>query len=418
MQARNGYQLSRLAALGVLAGSAWTLACAENPVGAEPAADQLASRFVITNDEATLARRVVPQPKDTFAIAPVGSAVVAAGVMPGDAGGRDITLRLVSESEVLPPEVDGQRLQASHIVTWASRAYVGYNVAGPARFGGIDVFRLNDSEAKLISQAVASGVDVGAVGDGQTEVYLAAAFDDEAMASPAALVEIALSGGKLTNEIRVVDLPSYAATSVVRDGEAVFVTTGSSEDGGLFRLDATGLGVTAVDHHLDARGVAVGSDRVVTMSGTPGTIRVYDLAGTALGAYEIGGASAPEAKSMVAVADGFAYAAAGEAGIVVLRLSDGAVVAQVPMAAMTDDVNADAVTNGIAINQDLVFAANGGAGLFALHIAMDGGDPVLEPIGRVVMPEASSVNAVASHSNRLFVATGNGGLQIVQIASH
>jgi len=413
MHVRNGNIGSRSACLGLVLGFTLVIGCAESPVDTGAAADPLASRFVITNDEAALAKRVVAQPQDTLQIAPVG----AAGAMRDGGGGRDITLHLVGESQVLPPEISGKRLQASHIVTWASRAYVGYNVAGPERFGGIDVFRLNDSEAKLISQAVAAGVDVGAVGDGHTEIYLAAAFDGEDLASPAALVEIALSGGKLTDEIRVADLPSYAATSVVREGDDVFVTTGSSEDGGLFRLDAAGLGVTTVDNHLDARGVAVGADRVVTMSGTPGTVRVYDLAGTPLGTYEIGGASAPEAKSMVVVADGFAYAAAGEAGIVVLRVSDGAVVAEVPMAAMTDDVTADAVTNGIAVNKDLLFAANGGAGLFALRIGMDNGIPVLDPIGQVVMPGASSVNAVASHSNRLFVATGNGGLQIIRIAS-
>jgi hypothetical protein len=296
-------------------------------------------------------------------------------------------------------------------------AIVSYNVAGSDYHGGIDVFSAH-GDPKLHAQGLMDGWDVSSVAVSSTKVFLAAATGSSDFSSPAALVEIGLTGGhKLkVDDVRMVDLPSWVGTSAWTHNDELFVTTGSSADGGLFQLDPTDLSSTTLGNYLEARAVAVNDNYIVAMTGMPATLHVRDRLSGSSTTYAVGGATVPDAKSTVDIADGHAFVAAGEAGLKIVRLTDGAIIFEVPLTDMTGQVNADAQTNSVTVNQELIFVANGGAGLYVLrHSGLGTSTPTLERIGQVIFPGTSSANHVASHNSYVFVATGNGGLQVVKI---
>jgi len=370
--------------------------------------------LTVTNDQATLAQRVQTLTPDTVSV--VAEFVVSAD-RPHGTTARD-RLRLVREIAVAPPSINGRPLQASHIMVDGRRAYVAYNTQGPEYRGGADIFSWEDGRARLRSQALWDGTDVSALREVEGRLYLAAARNDPALSSPAILAEITLADGLFSRQLRLLDLPSFVATSVAAAGGHLYVTTGSSTDGGLFVVQPGDLSFAAMDEHLDARAVDANHDLVATWSGTPGVMRLYQTpTGNRVGQYAVGGANIAESKSTIEMAHGHAFIAAGDEGLKIVRLRDGAVVATIPVSDMAPTVDANTVTNGVSVNDDLVFVANGGGGLFVLHIELDGsGDVDMARVGRIAFPESFSVNHVASRGDRVLAATGHGGLQVVRIS--
>ncbi|MBN1598555.1 MAG: hypothetical protein JW894_09700, partial [Bacteroidales bacterium] len=144
----------------------------------------------------------------------------------------------------------------------------------------------------------------------------------------------------------------------------------------------------------------------------------------------IGGATDPEAKSMVrlcyvisggtVVTDeakchyNFAFAALGEEGLKCFNLD---LSAEVPCSALPGPVipedgnEAEYVTNGVSISYGgWVYIANGAAGLDIARVDRDGN---LTWCGNIDL--GSSVNFVEASNNYVFVATGTGGLKILKV---
>lgn len=415
--------------LGVLALAVLAAGCGD-ALGPDASLESQDGRLVVRNDALVNRQRVTLRSAPLMVMSVTGAEAAAAPV----AGGRrEFSLTLVAE--VAPPEVDGVTLQASHAVIRNDRAYVAYNVQGALRRGGVDVFDVGDlDDIALLSEALLLDADVGAVDLYQgSRLMLATSSDDPGFSTPAVLEVISLKNGRLTAESERVDLPSYAGTGVRVDGKTIYVTSGTGGDpvGGLSVFDRPSLALVAFDPFEDARDVDVNEGRVVAMRGTPGTVRVYDpdshrLVATAEG----GGAMRPESKSSVFVAGGCAYYAAGEDGLRVVNLVSGATVTTIPVPAVDGVAPDDAVTNGVSWDDDLVFLANGGAGLFVAQARDDldkadngrsgvGGCTAdglgLELVGQVRFPDGASANYVTSRNNLLFVANGMGGLSVVRI---
>jgi hypothetical protein len=417
----------------LLGGALVALGCSDAKVAAPPDLPQ-AGRIRVQNDESALRGRVrvVAVP---LTVTPVGA---AASVMSGaPAGSSDDSFSLALIAEVAPPDVDGIRLQASHTLIEGYRAYVTYNVQGPVRKGGVDVFDVSHPESvELISSALFTDTDVSA-GDlhGSSDLYLATATDDPAFATPAVLEVVELQGGKLTSASRRVDLPSYAGTGVRVQGGTVYVTSGTGGDpvGGLSVFDRTTLERAGFDPFEDARAVDVQDGVVVAMRGTPGELRLYDGHGVTFErSFASGGANIPESKGTVSIAKPCVFYAAGDAGLRVVDLETGSTVVTLPVPDVEDVALEDEVTNGASISGDLVFIANGGAGLFVARASRNFGDGEggnggdqgaqctscdvkLELLGQVRFPGDESANYVASRGNLLFVAHGLGGLSILKI---
>ena len=413
----------------LLGGALTALGCSEANVTAVAALPDLpqVGRIRVQNDEAVLRERVrvVAEP---LTISPVAPA--AASVMGAPASGADDSFSLALIAEVAPPELDGIRLQASHALIQGSRAYVTYNVQGPVRKGGVDVFDVSRPESvELVSSALFTDTDVSAADlQGAVDLYLATATDDPAFTTPAALEVVELRGGRLTNSSRRVGLPSYAGTGVRVQGSTVYVTSGTGGDpvGGLSVFDRTTLELTAFDPFEDARAVDVKGGLVVAMRGTPGALRLYaSSTGELLRSYASGGANIPESKGTVFIAKSCAFYAAGDAGLRVVDLETGNTVVTLPVPDVEGVALENEVTNGASMSGNLVFIANGGAGLFVARASTDldaegglgcgSGSFGLEVLGQVRFPGDESANYVASRGNLLVVAHGLGGLSILKI---
>ena len=256
-------------------------------------------------------------------------------------------------------------------------------------------------------------------------LFLATATSDESFDTPAVLEVMVLVNGLLSDKSQRVDLPSFAATGVVVQGGRVFVTSGTGGEvaGGLSAFKRESLEPLFFDEFLDARAVDQHGGEVVAMRGTPGELRIYKTKSGELDrSFASGGANVAESKATVDIARGLVFYAAGDEGLRVVHLRRGTIVAELPVPKIDGVDPADAVTNAVSVHGNLVFLANGGAGLFVARADRDldsaGGDLnelSLELIGRVETASGESVNYVGGRGNLLFVATGTGGLEIMRI---
>ena len=390
-----------------------------------------AAHLAVQNDATVLRQRVTYMGGLQLVLAPL-PAGVAPMVAASNQDDDEDDFRMFLVAEVAAPEVNGITLQATHVVVRGKSAFVSYNVQGAERAGGVDVLDVtNLDEVTLTSEALFSDTDVGALDLHDQRLFLATSTSDEAFDSPAVLEAIQMDRGMLTEETVRIDLPSFAGTGVVAHGNSVFVTSGTGGPGvgGLSAFSLNSLELSFFAEFLDARAVDIHGSEVVAMRGTPGEIRILDAnSGELERVFPSGGANIPESKSTVQVARGLIFYAAGDEGLRVVDFKRGNIVAGLPVPDIEGVDPADAVTNAASIHGNLVFLANGGAGLFVARASKDLDDEDetesgngkrdafgIALLGRVEFPDGESVNFVGGRGNLLFVATGRGGLKIIKI---
>jgi hypothetical protein len=399
------------------------LACsdAHESLGPEPVPGfEQSSRILVNNDLVRLDDRVRLVERE-LRLVPMSEATAGSSGAALRMPDPDDEVVLILRAEVDPPDLGGTTIQATHIALHGGFAYVSYNVQGPVYRGGVDVFDVrNVRQPTLISQALLEDTDVSALDQFDGFLYLATATGETGFRSPAVLEEVMLDGGRLTAFSRRVDLPSYAATGVRVHGNQVLVTSGDGGDGGLSLLTRRTLDLEAIVNFRDARAVEVHGNLAIGMKGTPGSLYVIDRNSTqAVATWEPGGANIPESKSTIKIFRNFVLMAAGDEGTKLVSMQDGDVVAEVP-APIVDGVPPEySVTNAVTARGNLVFMANGGAGLYVARIRTneddDEKDVELDLVGKVAFEDGPSVNFVAAKGNVLFVAAGEGGLKIAQI---
>ena len=384
-----------------------------NACGQGVVTDPDPNRIVITNDEAALSQRI-------HDLGQLPLQILADGWVGQPALSTRNTFELVLRAEVEAPVLDGITLQATHVDFSHPKVYVSYNVQGPVRKGGVEVFWCPSADdLQLWSQALFTDTDVSALDHYSGFLYLATATSSPGFSSAAVLEEIELDGHKLTDRTRRVDLPSYAATGVRVVGDRVYVTSGDV-GGGLSVLDAETLSLSHFDAFDDARAVHSWNGLTVAMRGGPAEVRLYGNPFALLASHVVGGANIPESKSTVYVVRDLIFVAAGDEGLKVVSSLDGSVVQHIPVPNV-DGVDPEmAVTNGVSVRKDLVFVANGGAGLFVYQAKVNleeqsTTNPQLELVGQVQFPEGVSTNFVWSSGELLFVANGLGGIRVVKI---
>lgn len=374
-------------------------------------------RVTISNDQGDLSTQVTRrnQPVEVEPASAANALVLAPQV--------DYTLTLVAE--VAPPAVDGVALQATSVAFHGNKAIVSYNMAGEARQGAVDVFTFDaENTPNLTSRAIFADTDVSAVAAGDTQVWLATATADETFATPAVLEALGLSAdGQLSLEgNHRMPLSSYVATSVCVTGDRVYATSGNT--GGVYAFDRQTYEPVAGAALDDARWVAsAGSNEVVVVQGTPGRLSVLtaaELFQTA--AHPFDGAAIAESKSTVEVLGGKAFVAGGAGGAFVIDIASGAVVGHIPVPVGLPLPATEVVTNAVSVDGSLMFMSNGAAGIYLVQASDDlskpiaGAAPSFGVAGRLVLGDYSSANHIAYHDGMLFVATGRGGLKIVQVA--
>jgi hypothetical protein len=428
------------------ADSSVTPAAPSAPEAPAPAAVALPGVTVIA-DTAILAGSVVPKgniplpllpdsvPNSVTTWPPAGSAdALPHAGRTANLLGVPIFIQL--SAEIAPPTVQGQVLQATHIVQNGSWVYVAYAMIGAPTLGAVDAIQMSNGTPRLVSRATFTSTEYYAVDTDGSRLYLAGASADTGLAERAVLDVITLNGGALPSPLRAVrlPLPSYAGTGVSVDASSVWVTSGSGgpNTGGLSVYAKSNLALVNRFPFLDARGVHSKGNYVAVMAGTPGTARVFSATtrGQLGGPVAIGGATVPESKGVAWVDGAFAYFAAGDGGLKVAGLSTtgGAVrgaglpipnVLGVPASVSTTNaVFVDGVSDIVGwLGLRFMFAANGEAGVQAYvsdHQQLVSTQiPSLGALGRIGFGTTISANFVAGGSGTLFVAAGLGGVKVL-----
>ena len=323
--------------------------------------------------------------------------------------------RLILRAEVNPPEYEGFTLRASHIAINDGMAYVSYNREGPDYLGGIEIFDVSDIDnPALVSQAIFTDTDISTVTYDNNKLYLSGATNTDInleLTSPAIIERVNLNLlGELTDNTTQIDISSYVGTGVGVYEDFILATSGS--EGDLVMLDRNSLDVLSTSPISDARYVAVSDEYIAVLSASPATLHVITISDpTTINTYVIGGETISESKSTVAIDGDLAYVTLNDGGLKVINIANGSVLYEMerPTTPVGED-ELDYVTNGVSINNDLIFIANGAAGVF-VGSKYNGSD--IEIYGTVDLN--SSTNFVEGKDDIIFVATGFGGFKILEV---
>jgi len=324
---------------------------------------------------------------------------------------RDFALKL--RAEVFPPVHNGTTLRASHVYVDNDYAYVVYNLEGEPYLGGVEIFNIKNIRQPFIeSQAIFINTDVSSVYFDRGKIYLAEATGDEGFGSPAVLEEIQVENGRLTTKSRRAELSSYAGTDVSASADQIVATSGSG--GGLFILDRNTLEKTGFIELDDARAVTfAGPNSIATFQGTPARLSFFGLDGTLQTKIELQGATIPESKSVLAQKDHTIFVAAGDGGTYSIDVNTGKINFNIPNPNGEGLDPLTSVCNSVAASSDILFMANGEAGLYAAKIHNE--NTTFTEIGPIRFSGHTSVNHISLKNRTIFLATGTGGLKIVEL---
>ncbi|MFO7923316.1 MAG: DUF4114 domain-containing protein [Bacteroidales bacterium] len=402
----------------------------------DPVEDRLKQEeMIIDNDLSSLSRRVgIIEGGRVMPILPVDHITDTKGLKSGTVQSRyEIYLR----AEVDPPVYEGKTLQASHIKIVGNNAFVTYNRQGPEYLGGVDVFDISDIENPVLIQGVVfpekdiSSIDIDPQGTGNNNhIYLTGAynpdFDQLGLESPAVVERFIANKANqfmhMEDPRQYRDLPSYAGNDVryhSAGNQVVYATSGS--DGGLTILNQ-GMNQTRYIPISYARSIDTDGQHLLAYSAGQNKLIVMNMNGDVGMEIPTGGEHFDEdgkyleAKSIVRLKDNLALVAAGTGGMEIYNIDNGEKVGSLPRPVEfeTADTPLNYVTNGVSVNEKLVLVANGGSGV---HIAEmdDSKSDIVRSIGKFMFEYGSSANFVEAQDNKVFVATGKGGLKILEI---
>jgi len=304
-------------------------------------------------------------------------------------------------------------LTAAHVYVEDNYAYVAYNTAGEDYSGAIDIINVADpNNPTVTSRVVYANADINSLQYSDGFLYAVGGMDATSSftaLSNSFITKIPVFGGVMDTNAGVIYgfQAGDNATDIVIDGNEAYVTSG--KDGSITIYDTKDLDIKKEEAFADLRSLAFNKNKVALLDAALG-IRVLDdklklkkeiPVDTDFGLYT--------KRSIDFIGDKIILAE-GEKGAGVYSYDSGSLLQYIPI--ITDPLNpptGDMVTNAVAINEDMVLMANGGAGL---SISDDEGNTT-EPYG--VMQLDGSINYVQTVGDYAFAAAGQEGLQIIKL---
>jgi hypothetical protein len=392
--------------------------------------DEADDRITITNNEGTLAARVV-HPNSLIPIDPPSSSLFQGSAFASPlAGSQKDVLEITLISEVRPPTVGGDMVQATSVaINDAAKVMVSYNMRGAPRLGAIDWITNLQNTPRISASATFQDSDISAVSMEGKYVYAAESTGAEGFPFPAVLERLQLKGDKFTLEDNLrAPLTSYVATSTAVTDKVVFATSGNT--GGVFAFDEKSMELLGQYPLGDARWVAWDKEggRVVVAQGTPGRLSVFSddqFPGGSLGllnTFSFPGADIAESKSTVEILDDKAFVAAGPDGVQIVCLENGLVIGSVPRPdpGQLGLDPAVVMTNAVTVDHDLMFISNGEAGIYVAQGEEDFGESgcalqQITVLGKLRFGDLQSANHIEYKGNWLMVAAGLGGVKLLKV---
>lgn len=352
---------------------------------------------------------------------------------------NDVALSLIAETNA--SQVSGLTLQATDVGVKDKTAYVSFNQAGDVFAGAIQVISIRrEQNPEILAELLFSDMDINAVYLRDNTLYAVGAADTSSrdLTSPAVLLIIPLSRDVPGTQISLIDLPSYAGTDVLVKGNTIFATVGA-EGGGLVRISdqsPENFDDTYDFYEIDdARSLAVENNTLGVLKGTDGKILYFDtsdllnesLLSASSTKREIdlpGTATIANSKSTIDLVNKVTFTALGDGGTkaFITGGSDDSTLIDLPAVNGTASLTADkTVTNAVSAYKDLLFRANGEAGVDLFRLSgnvesIDEADSVTTTrIGSISFESLASANGLYYRKGFLFVADGLGGMKIIAV---
>jgi len=324
----------------------------------------------------------------------------------------DYPLTLVAQ--VKSPIYQGNTsLTASHVYVEGSYAYVSYNSVGEDFFGAIDIINIsNPNNPRLTSRLFYLNADINAVQYENGYVYVAGGVNAETSVratSNSFVAKIPSSGGRFNigGGITYGFQEGYNANDVLVDGGNVFVTSG--REGSLTAYNKDDLKIQDEVPFSDLRSLSKNGGNIALLNAGSG-ISILDSNFQLIKEIPIDTDFGAVTKKTIDFSGDKIVVAEANKGAGVYSYSSGSLLEYIPILINPQGVaESDIVTNAVAYNEDVIFMANGGAGLC---LSEDNGNNA-DIVGIIELE--GSINYVASKGDYIFAASGKEGLQIIKL---
>ncbi len=333
-------------------------------------------------------------------------------------------------AEIATLQYNGQNMSATHVSLVGDLALVTYHLRGGDHKGAIEVVDLkNPEKPKITGQAFLLQADVNAIVVQKTaqgnnrKIWLA--LSDEK--NGAVLGELMLQNKKFKKDyFRQAKLAyqlegevSASANAVTEVGNFLYVTTGRT-NGGVFCLRSSDLGTVGFKQFTDAKGIATNGTMVASLKATEEAEVYVDVVGSTSFStkYPIGSVVhqnvEDELGGKVSLFFGeqnpdYLFIAGGKTGLKVLDISSGQTMFDSP-----EKMLKSGNTNGVTMDNQYSYVANGADGLAIFETGTDGLPDASHVFLWDLNETGASANFVESGNDWVFVAKGEGGFKILK----
>lgn len=322
----------------------------------------------------------------------------------------DYPLTLIAQ--VNPPTYGSSSLTATHVDIEGDYAYVSYNTPGQEYFGAIQVINIgNPNNPVVTSQLIYLNADMNAIQYDGGYVYVVGGVDAEKSVratSNSLIAKIAVAAGRLnTSNIMYGFQEGFNANSVLVNGASVMVTSG--KDGTLTSYNKSDLSTENEVLYSDLRSLSVDNGNIALLDASTG-IRILNSGFQPIKEIPIGTDFGAASKKTIDFSGDKIIVAEASKGAGVYSYSSGSLLEYIPILVNPEGVaESDINTNAVAINDDIILMANGGAGLCLSEKGANNTDVY----GIIALD--GSTNFVESKGDYVFAAAGREGLQIIKL---
>ena len=325
----------------------------------------------------------------------------------------DYPLTLVAQ--VNPPSFNdgGENLTATHVHVVDSYAYVSYNTVEDGYAGAIDIINVSDPhKPRVTSRLYYLNADINSLKYENGYVYVVGGVDSEKSVratSNSFVARIPASGGRFNIGAGIIYgfQQGFNGNDIAITDSWVLATSG--KDGTLTAYNKSTLAIINELPLADLRSVAINNDDIALLDASQGVVIVDQnlLIKREIAIDSDFGASS---KRTLGFSGGKIVVAEGSKGAGIYNSSTGSLIEHIAIPIDPEGVaEGDKVTNAVAINQEALLMANGGAGLC---LSEDQGNNT-DLIGVIALD--GSINYVASRDDYIFAASGKKGLQIIKL---
>ena len=324
----------------------------------------------------------------------------------------DYPLTLVAQ--INPPSYGGgENLTASHVHVDGNYAYVSYNTVEEGYAGGIDIIDIIDPTKPLVtSRLYYTNADINSIEYSDGYVYAVGGLDSEKSISATSnsfVAKIPALGGIINIGAGVTYgfQEGYNSTDVEVTSNTVVVSSGG--DGSITVYDKRDMKVLNTALFPDLRSVASQNDEFAVLDASKG-VSILDNNLNITKEININTDFGLATKRTLEFSNDKIIVSEGSKGAGVYNTITGEFIEYLPILISPNSIDTqDIETNAVAVNEDVILMANGGAGLCLSE--NNGNNTNLYGVIQL----DGSINYVESKDDYIFAASGRKGLQIIKM---